>query len=154
MNNKGVHLVGSVAMENAEQVFRALCGELGPWLKRVPDGETGKRYHWIYWQRQMLLDHPDMEIDPEAEPLMLYQWDGKLVRKTELVRFRPGVDPAKVTFETGYGAAALESYQTFRALREEGVIPPGVRFQVSLPTPMASGFMYVSPNALDDYLPA
>ena len=154
MNNKGVHLVGSVAMENAEQVFRALCGELGPWLKRVPDGETGKRYHWIYWQRQMLLDHPDMEIDPEAEPLMLYQWDGKLVRKTELVRFRPGVDPAKVTFETGYGAAALESYQTFRALREEGVIPPGVRFQVSLPTPMASGFMYVSPNSLDDYLPA
>lgn len=152
--NKGVHLVGSVAMKDAEEVFRTLSGELGPWLKRIPDGETGARYHWIYWQRKMLLNHPDMEIDPDADPLMICQWDGQLVRKTELVHFKPGTDPADVTFETGYGAAAIESYKTFRALREEGVIPEGVRFQVSLPTPMASGYMYVSPDALEAYLPA
>lgn len=153
-NKNSIHLVGSVAMKDAEEVFRTLSGELGPWLKRIPDGETGARYHWIYWQRKMLLDHPDMEIDPDADPLMICQWDGKLVRKTELVHFKPGVNPAAVTFETGYGAAAIESYKTFRALRGEGVIPQGVRFQVSLPTPMASGYMYVSPAALDDYLPA
>src|SRR5262249_22643067 len=29
-----------------------------------------------------------------------------------------------------------------------------VRFQVCLPTPMASGYMYVSPKARDTYLPA
>lgn len=149
----GVHLVGSVAMDNAESVFTALVGELGPWLQRLPDGETGERHRWIYWQRDMLLGHPDMELDPDAEPLALYQWDGQLIRNTELIRFKPGVDPAGVEFETGYAAAATESYETFRRLRTDGVIGRGVRFQVSLPTPMASGYMYLSPDSLDDYLP-
>lgn len=150
----GVHLIGSVAMGSAEEVFRALSAELGPWLVRIPDGETGERHRWIYFQREMLLRHPDMEIDADADPLVLTQWDGKVVRTTELVRFKPGVDPATVTFETGYAKAAIDSYGVFKRLRAEGTIPPGVRFQVCLPTPMASGFMYVSPAALGDYLPA
>ena len=150
----GIHLVGSVAMADTESVFSALATELGPWLKRIPDGETGIRHRWIYWQREMLLNHPDMELDPEAAPLALYQWDGELIRETELLRFRPQVDPSTVVFETGYDQAAEASYKTFRRLRDTGVIPEGVRFQVCLPTPMASGYMYVSPNALDDYLPA
>ena len=137
----GIHLVGSVAMPDAESVFRALTTELAPWLRRIPDGETGERHRWIYWQREMLLNHPDMELDLEAAPLALYQWDGELIRETELIRFRPGVEPSAVVFAT------------FRRLRDDGVIPDGVRFQVCLPTPMASGFMYVSPNALEDYLP-
>jgi len=149
----GIHLVGSVAMADAESVFRALTAELAPWLRRIPDGETGERHRWIYWQREMLLNHSDMELDPEAAPLALYQWDGELIRETELVRFRPGIVPSTVVFETGYGLAAVDSYTTFRRLRDQGVIPDGVRFQVCLPTPMASGFMYVSPNALEDYLP-
>jgi hypothetical protein len=37
-------------------------------------------------------------------------------------------------------------------LRREGVVPPGVRFQVCLPTAMSSACMYVSPRAHDDYL--
>ena len=64
-----VHLVGSVAMSDSESVFRALSSELTPWLRRIPDGETGERHRWIYWQREMLLSHPDMEIDPEFEDL-------------------------------------------------------------------------------------
>jgi len=151
-DHPGIHLIGSVAMESAEQVFRALSAELGPWLRRLPDGETGERHRWIYWQREMLLAHPDMELDPEAAPLDLYQWDGELIRRTELIRFRPGTDPTAVTFETGYAPAALESYAVFRRLQDDGVIPPGVRFQVCLPTPMASGYMYVSPASLGDYL--
>ena len=39
-------------------------------------------------------------------------------------------------------------------LRDEGVIPAGVRFQVCLPTPMASAFMYVAPASIPAYLPA
>ncbi|MGR6997005.1 hypothetical protein ACU686_00895 [Yinghuangia aomiensis] len=35
----------------------------------------------------------------------------------------------------GYAEAALDSYAVFRRLRGEGVIAPGTRFQVSLPTP-------------------
>lgn len=100
-SHPGVHLIGSVAMPDAESVFRALAGEFGPWLRRIPDGETGERHRWIYWQREMLLRHPDMEIDPTVGALGLKQWDGSLIRNTELVRFKPGVDPAGVTFETG-----------------------------------------------------
>jgi len=148
-----VHLIGSVAMPDAESVFRAVAGELGPWLKRIPDGETGERHRWIYWQREMLLRHPDMEIDPTIGPLILKQWDGALIRKTELVRFKPGVDPQTVVFETGYARSAVESYAIYNRLRAEGVIPEGVRFQVCLPTPMASGYMYVSPAAMEAYLP-
>ena len=147
-----IHLVGSVAMSDAESVFRALSSELGPWLRRIPDGETGERHRWIYWQREMLLSHPDMELDPDTPPLTLRQWDGELIRETELVRFKPDVDPAAVVFETGYAPAAISSYMIFKQLRDDGVIPADVRFQVCLPTPMASGYMYVSPSCIDDYL--
>jgi hypothetical protein len=149
----GVHLIGSVPLADAETVFRTVASELGPWLKRLPDGETGPRHRWIYWQREMLLRHPAMQIDTDVPPMELRQWDGALIRRSEFVRFRPEVDPATVTFETGYAEAAVASYAVFRRLRAEGAIPAGVRFLVCLPTPMASGYMYLSPRALAAYLP-
>jgi hypothetical protein len=36
----GVHLVGSVPLASAEDVFRTLGGALGDRLRRLPDGET------------------------------------------------------------------------------------------------------------------
>ncbi|HYZ41905.1 MAG TPA: hypothetical protein VE687_14960, partial [Stellaceae bacterium] len=81
------------------------------------------------------------------------QWDGKVIRETMRLRFKPGIDPHSVTFETGYDGAAKASYAVFSQLRREGVIPSHIRFQVSLPTPMASGYMYVGPKARDAYLP-
>jgi hypothetical protein len=149
----GAHLIGSVPLSDAETVFRTVAGELGPFLDRIPDGETGTRHRWIWWQREMLLNHPAMELDPDTPPFELRQWDGALIRTTDWLRFRTGVDPATVTFDTGYAAAARDSYAVFRRLRDTGEIPAGVRFQVCLPTPMASGYMYVSPLALAAYLP-
>ncbi len=150
----GVHLIGSVPLPDAETVFRTVAHELGPYLARIPDGETGNRHRWIWWQREMLLRHPAMQPDPDTPPFALRQWDGALVRTTDWLRFKPGVDPTTVTFDTGYAAAARDSYATFRRLRDAGDIPAGVRFQVCLPTPMASGYMYVSPASLAAYLPA
>ncbi len=149
----GAHLVGSVPMADAETVFRAVARELGPWLARIPDGETGTPHRWIWWQREMLLNHPAMELDPVTPPFELRQWDGAVLRTTDWIRFREGIDPDSVTFETGYAAAAIESYAVFKRLRDAGEIPGGVRFQVCLPTPMASGMMYVSPSSLAAYLP-
>lgn len=149
----GVHLIGSVPLADAETVFRSVSRELGPWLARIPDGETGERHRWIWWQRQMLLNHPAMEIDPVSPPFQLKQWDGVVIRTTDWIRFRPGVNPSTVTFETGYANAAIESYGVFRRLRDAGELPARLRFQVCLPTPMASGFMYVSPESRDAYLP-
>lgn len=151
MTDDKLHLIGSIPLDSAEQVFRTLAAELGPHLTRMPDGETGERSRWVFFQRQMLLDHPAMEIDPTVPPYKFVQWDGKLVREIEQVRFKPGVDPATVVFETGYDKAALASWEVFRRLRAAGAIAPGTRFQVSLPTPQASGYLYVSGPARETY---
>jgi hypothetical protein len=74
----GAHLIGSVPLANAETVFRAVAAVLGPYLRRMPDGETGERRRWIYFQRLMLEHHRAMEVDPTISPFALYQWDGKL----------------------------------------------------------------------------
>jgi len=37
-----LHLIGSIPLDNSEQVFRALATELGPFLSSMPDGETGE----------------------------------------------------------------------------------------------------------------
>ncbi len=45
---------------------------------------------------------------------------------------KPGVTDLRFD-DLGYARFALESYETFKGLRDEGVIPAGVRFQVCLP---------------------
>ena len=149
----GAHLVGSVPLPDSETVFRTVGRELGPYLARMPDGETGNRIRWIGWQREMLQHHPAMETDTDTPPFEVRQWDGVLIRTQHWLRFKAGVDPAMVTFDTGYAQAARDSYAIFRRLRDSGEIPAGVRFQVSLPTPMATGYSCVSPSALAAYLP-
>ena len=152
MRGGGAHLVGSVPLADAEAVFRTVSAALGPHLSRLPDGETGERRRWIYFQRLMLERHPAMEVDPTVPLFALRQWDGTLLREIPLLRFRAGIDPDGVTFETGYAPAARASYEIFRALQAKAVIPAGVRFQVCLPTPMASAYMYVSPKAREPYI--
>ena len=146
-----LHLIGSIPLDSSEQVFRTLAQELGPYLRRMPDGETGERSRWVYFQRQMLLDHPAMEVDPTVPPYKFVQWDGKVVREIEQVRFKPSVDPATVAFETGYDKAALASWNVFQRLRASGAIPAHTRFQVCLSTPHASGYLYVSGPARQTY---
>ncbi len=153
-NTSHAHLVGSVPLDDSETVFRTVCAELGPHLRRIPDGETGERRRWIWFQRDMLWNHPDLEEDPDAGLYAVYQWDGVLLRETPYLRFKPSSDPEAVRFPTGYAEAAAASYTVYSRLREEGIIGPDTRFQVSLPTPMSTGYMYVSPSSRDAYLPA
>ena len=150
----GVHLIGSVPLADSAQVFRTVAAALGPHLRRLPDGETGERRRWIWFQREMLTRHPAIEVDPTVPPFVLRQWDGKILRETPLLRLREDIDPDTVVFETGYAAAARESFAIFQRLQADGVIPAGVRFQVCLPTPMASAYMYVSPKSRPGYMAA
>ena len=149
-----LHFVGSIPLESSEDVFRHLSKEVGPFLRRIPDGETGERTLWIKFQQQMLMEHPAVELDPTQPPLPVRQSNGTVHRHINLIRLKPELDPDRVDFETGYDRAALGSYRTFRRLRDDGSIPAGVRFQVALPTPMATGLMYVSPVGRDRYLRA
>ena len=147
------HLIGSVPLPDCKTVFRQVAGELGPHLRRLPDGETGERSRWIFFQALMLRAHPAMEEDPTEPPFRFVQWDGKVIRETKRLRFKPGIDPQRISFNTGYDRAAKDSYAVFSRLRHDGVIPGHIRFQVSLPTTMARGYMYVSPKVRDAYLP-
>lgn len=153
MSRDDVHLVGSIPLSSAEEVFTKLCDSLGDHLSRLPDGETGERARWVYWQRTMLENHPHMEMDTEGESLKLHEWDGTLLREMDLMRFKPGVIPADVTYNTGYDTANIASWQIFSNLQHSGKIPGHLRYQVALPTPMSSAFMYVSPAAYEDYFP-
>ena len=54
-----------------------------------------------------------------------------------------GIKPEEIEFgELGYAREARASYQDFCAARECGELPPHVKFQVCLPTPMAVIYAY------------
>jgi hypothetical protein len=149
-----VHFVGSVPLHDCGEVFHTLATELGPYVRRLPDGETGERSRWIHFQREMLEAHLAMEVDPTAPPLRLLDWTGDLLRETQVLRIRPEVDQGTIDFPTGYDEAALGSWEVFRRMRNEGAIPAGTRFQVSLPTPASSAYMYISAAGRPAYVAA
>ena len=124
---RGAHLVGSVPLADSEAVFREVCGRLGARLRRVPDGETGIRTNWIQWQFPLLMEVPEFEPADEQP--------GPFGARLQLKR---GLTSNEIEFpELGYRAAAVESYDVFSRLKNEGLIGAGVRFQVCLPTPLA-----------------
>ncbi|VXB66625.1 conserved hypothetical protein [Microbacterium sp. 8M] len=131
-NPRGALLVGSVNYDDAETTMRTAAEILGPRLKRIPDGEVGIRFHWIMFQPDVLGQAEGIErVGAERIPFGA-GLDARPLRIAE------GVDAATIALPPlGYAAAARESYEIFRRLRDEGVIAEGVRFQVSLPTPLA-----------------
>ena len=138
-----VHLVGSLAFRNEVDVFEALASELVTRAKRYPDGETGERDTWIRWQRKVFESNPNLEI---AEGEESYRKNTPL----KLYRAKSGISPGALTFPTlGYADAAIESYDTFRLMKERGKIPHGVRFLVALPTPVAVITSFIAPDQRD-----
>ena len=125
----GVHLVGSLPVENAERAFRVVGEALGDRVRRIPDGETGPRSDWIVWQYPVLSARPEFEIGPPE--LGFY-------RPLPRLKLRADADVSSLRFESlGYATAARASFRDFARLKRDGVIPSGARFQVSLPTPLA-----------------
>ena len=136
-----VHFNGSVNLADAETVMREIAARVPSGLRRIPDGETGDRGNWIQFQGQKFMRLPWLELAPPAET------PGGAHRGRPRLRLAGGVDPATVTWpDLGYADAYLESYPIFARLREEGVIPPGVRFQVDYPTPLAPINGYIVPE--------
>lgn len=127
---EGCHLVGSVPLSDTESVLRQCSAGLPARLKRIPDGETGvSRNAFTYCQAFVF----------QSSPAMLYRF----VQNAPVVggeftehEVDEGVEKLKKAgpINTGYDAFAIESYQVFRRMREEGVVSKGTRFQVSLPT--------------------
>jgi hypothetical protein len=126
---RGAHLVGSFPFASSDEVFRMSAAILGNHLRRMPDGETGVRNGWIRWQGAVFASHPAFEPGP-VEP--------GIYGPGPTLRLRDRDRAAGVEFGAlGYAAAAEASYRQFAQFQREGVIPSRIRFQVSLPTPLA-----------------
>jgi hypothetical protein len=59
--SRNIHLVGSVPLANACDVFTTVSAALGPRLLRIPDGETGERSDWIAHLEPVFANHPAFE---------------------------------------------------------------------------------------------
>jgi ubiquinone/menaquinone biosynthesis C-methylase UbiE len=138
----GLHLVGSVPLRSAGEVFRMLSERLGDRVRRLPDGETGPRADWIVWQYPVLSSRPQFEVAPPAPGSY---------RALPRLRLRSDREADELRFGSlGYAEAASASYGVFAPLKRDGVVPPACRFQVCLPTPLApvSAFVAVEDQAV------
>jgi hypothetical protein len=149
-----VHFVGSIPLPDAETVFRTLAAAAGPHLLRLPDGETGIRKTWIRFLQGVLAENPAIEVAEDVPPFKFTQWDGKLLREIPRLRIKPGAEPDPAAFATGYADMAIESWGVFERLQRAGVIPAKVKFQVSLPTPIAPTYNNMVPADRPKLLPA
>lgn len=174
----GAHLVGSIPFGDSQNVFKRVSSILGGHLKCIPDGETGERINWILFQVPLLLKHGAFELDRPFPfltgkmhilfcELMEKAWfrnfasifeprsdEGHLENILPRIRFKENIDRSSVMIDTLYDEFAISSYKIFGELKAEGIIPPNVRFQVSLPTPYSSMLMFIHPDDFADYFKA
>jgi hypothetical protein len=149
-----VHFVGSIPLPDAEAVFRTLAEAVGPYLLRLPDGETGIRKTWIRFLQTVLAENLAIEVATDVPPFKFTQWDGKVLREIPRLRIKPGAKPDPNTFKTGYAEMAIASWSLFERLQKSGVIPANVKFHVSLPTPIAPTYNNMVPSDRPALLPA
>lgn len=135
-----VHFNGSVNLADTESVMREIVSRVPSGVRRIPDGETGDRGKWIFFQLQKFVQLPWLVPVRPLDAVV-----GEYAQLPQL-RLADGVDPAEVSWpDLGYADAYLGSYETFAALRAEGVIQDGVRFQVEYPTPLAPIGAFIVP---------
>jgi hypothetical protein len=131
-------LVGSVPLDTVEEVMRTFGGPLGRYLPALPDGEVGERRSWVNRFGYLLFNgHADLET--VQRPPKINGVEQLLpTKRAEGWQFkvRPGVDRVRFGLpglRLGYARDATNSYFVFRTLREKGVLPADLRFQVSIP---------------------
>jgi hypothetical protein len=131
-------LVGSIPLDTAQEVLETFGAPLGRYLRTIPDGEVGPRRHWISRiHYQVIAGHPDFDIVSRPQPDNGVErlaprdnsdrWQFKVKDGVKAVRFG---DPG---WRLGYARDAINSYFVFKTLREKGVLPAHLRFQVSMP---------------------
>lgn len=147
-----VLLVGSLPFETAEEAFRAAGPALRGHVGWLPDGEPGPRQMWVGMLLQLVFSqHPDIEETKAPPDHQIAETPeqgegaqvagggdgpGKDLEGMWLFRVKPG---RTLRFDDlKYGTFAQESYKVFRRLRDEGVLAPDMRFQMSVPSPHSS----------------
>src|SRR6185369_6080203 len=133
--NSELLLVGSLPADSADSALRAAAAFYDGLVFALPDGETGPRSAWVGYERERLVrPNPDVVVVRETEsptgiPRHAYE--------TPVFGIRPGATGLHWDSWPRIDDA-IAGYQVFRALRADGVIPAGLRFQVGLPFPASA----------------
>jgi hypothetical protein len=132
-------LVGSIPLDTPQEVFETFGAPLGEYLFSMPDGEVGPRRHWISRVHyQVLAAHPELEVVQRPAPdehgverqfprNASDSWWFRVKDGVKQVRFG---DPG---WRLGFARDAINSYFVFSVMKERGVLPSHLRFQVSIP---------------------
>lgn len=132
-------LVGRVPQDTAEEAFRVAGPALGKELSFLPDGEVGHRRKFIsHLGFRVYHGHPEIEtiVRPAAVDGIADTWIGASYKDSWQFRVKPGISRVRfgdAGWRLGYAEPALSSYFVFRTLREKGLFPSHVRFQVTIP---------------------
>jgi hypothetical protein len=149
MSGHDIHLVGSIPLHDASEVFETVSAMLGPRLRTIPDGETGERTSWLDWLEAVFATHRDFEPSDRKNA------DPRGGNAKQLYRLKPGFSPDKVVFDTlRHAQVHLASYRDFKRLKDAGRIPAHIRFQVDLAHPISVVRKYVVPEEVPSLEPA
>lgn len=132
MTVRGIHLVGSIPLQDAAEVFRVVTRVLGPSIRRIPDGETGERSHWLGWVEPVFANNPAFE--PTGE----FSRSHAASDPRPLHRLRSGYSSDRVQFENlRIAETAVQSFAIFQELKRTGAVDPACRFQVCVANPVS-----------------
>ena len=134
-------LVGSMPYETVEENFRAVGPALKGYASCLPDGEVGPRINWVGMLPLLVFGKNPQLVETMAPPAQDLEQPDRDAERPPIEdlpgiwnwRVKPGEDVRFDDLE--YANFALSSYPVFKRLRDDGVIAPGVRFQVCLPAP-------------------
>ena len=112
-----VHLVGSIPLSDAAEVFRTTAEILGSKVSRMPDGETGSRKNWVGFQYAVMARHLQFEFaGPPADPDVMSKETAETVDGYNMptkLRLRAGVEAENIKFNSlGYSEAACSLMQS------------------------------------------
>lgn len=149
MPASSVHFNGSVNLADAETVMREIATRIPSGVRRIPDGETGDRGNWIFFQMQKFLQTPGLvQAGSHDQP-------GEGYDQMPQVRLADGASADDVIWpDLGYADAYLASFETFRRLQDDGTIPAATRFQMQYPTPLASIAAWIVPEDQQSLAPS
>jgi hypothetical protein len=120
---------------DAKSFFAVTAGVLGTAAPRISDGDQNG---WWGAMARALATNPQVrEVGAK-----------KMAGHIEMIlpMYELTVDPSELKLGPyGYDKVAAHSYEAFRELRENGVIPAGTRMQVTLPTAVISVLQILAP---------
>ena len=131
-----VHLVGSIPLASASDVFDLVGRTLSGCCHRIPDGETGERKNWIGWQLGVFAGQEALiQSDKKDRDYQLYP----------PFTFGPDHGPDDLDFsDLGFAREAGLSFDLFEEKQAAGILPEDANFLVAIPTPFAPVYSFTA----------